>query len=157
MIDPLRPPPAVAEPDNDLEFEEPKKIPEIEVYYKPIPQQPELETTTYKSIEEFTPGPVYYKPFPAAETSDPVRSFLKKKDDLPRQKPEGFFRSKIEGFQRPESVAGRSRPKPETEPKRKTSKPDFFTGFDDRNSDFGDFGSDIWDKFDHEWGQKVSK
>jgi hypothetical protein len=34
-----RTPTSSSEPDNDLEFEEPKKIPEIELYYKPLPKQ----------------------------------------------------------------------------------------------------------------------
>lgn len=153
--------PAASDADNDLEFDEPKKIPEIEVYYKPLPQQLEPETTTYKPIEEFTPGPVYYKPLPDAQEPEPVRSFLKKQDNF-GSRPEGFFRPRNEGFSRTRSElpsTSRSRPKTESEPKRKpANKPEFFGGFDDRNSDFGDFGgSDIWDKLEQDWGQKVSK
>jgi hypothetical protein len=150
-------PSAASEPDNELEFDEPKKIPEIEVYYKPLPSQPEPETITYKPVEEFTPGPVYYKPFPAEPVSDPVRSFLKRKAD---HKLDVSSRPRLDVQSRsaPAAPAVRPRPKAETETKRKSNKPEFFGGFEDRNSDFGDFGgSDLWDKFEQEWGQKVSK
>jgi hypothetical protein len=121
----------------------------------------EPETTTYKAIEaEFTPGPVYYKPLPQSkQDSTPVRSFLKKKDDdFARNKPDGFFRTKLEGFSRPKpEIRPAARTQPE-EPKRKSPVSEFFAGFEDRNSDFGDFGgTDMWDKFEQEWGQKVSK
>jgi hypothetical protein len=151
-------PPAEIEP----EFEEPKKIPEIEVYYKPLPQEP--ETTTDKAAEtEFTPGPVYYKPLPTEDLdqTDRVRNFLKKKDDFSRTKPErpALFRTKLDGFSRPrlDAPSARTTQQQPEAPKRKSSSPDFFSGFDDRNADFDNFNSDAWGMFDQDWGQKVSR
>ena len=181
-----RTPSASAEPEP--EYEEPKKVPEIEVYYKPLPQEPETTSPPPAVEAEYTPGPVYYKPLPKSDEEPlaPVRNFLKKSDDFSRPKPDsrtrlgGLSRTRLDSISRPKAddfskvkLEDEPQPVPDEEvtttrrkapepvaaavPKRKPSTPDFFSGFDDRSSDFGDFGTDAWDVFGQEWGQKVSK
>jgi len=130
---------------------------------------PEVDPAVPESSEPTpTASPVYYKPLPDETAS---KRLDRKKDEVPKR-PRGPTSQRLPAPKtaaaaaaappKPTPFSGPFGWQPEGEKQRGTADADaetrpFLKDFEERRSDFGPFGSDLWDTFDQAWGQKVTQ
>jgi hypothetical protein len=134
-----------------------KRISERIQSQKKAPFAPPQDSSTHHSKHSEAFSTLKEKSDEPSLSPNPPSSFSKFSDNFG---PISDFSSNTEKFEKPTNFPGsqkfannfgESRPK-----ESEAHKPNFMKGFEDRNSDFGNFGSDMWDMFDQEWGQKVT-
>lgn len=125
------------------------------------PQEPSKDSFIQRSKLPETFSTLKAKSDEAVPRPNPSSPFSKFSDNFG---PIPDFSSSTETFEKSPNLSGRQKFPDnfgESRPKERIGaaeghKSDFMKGFDDRSSDFGNFGSDMWDMFDQEWGQKVA-